>query len=70
MSGLWARTKYNNYGIGIMQDIYSKLLEVYKNNMLESNERKRILCSINRIEKKVTLPWRPLKIKITSIFSP
>lgn len=60
--------KYNNYGIGIMQDIYSKLLEVYKNNMLESNERGRILSSIHRIEKKVMLPWRPLKIKITSIF--
>ena len=60
--------KYNNYGIGIMQDIYSKLLEVYKNNMLDSNERERILSSIHRIEKKVMLPWRPLKIKITSIY--
>ena len=51
-----------------MQDIYSKLLEVYKNNMLDSNERERILSSIHRIEKKVTLPWRPLKMKIISIF--
>ena len=61
------KNSFMNYGNGLIQDLYSKLLVAYKSGAFSNFDKSILLDCIYKLQIPICLPWKPIKLKLVNL---